>query len=250
MNFTFGIITNNGNLSETIKSIEGQIPKENFEIVIVGNCSIEPGDNIKKIPFDETIRGLWITKKKNLITQNASFENIVYLHDYIKLDDNWYGGYKLFGNNWDVCINPIINLDNTRFRDLTTFPFYSDLPHGNDSHLSHFSKTDLHSIVPGMGKFECLIPYDIDKETFNKIHDWIYISGAYWVAKKKVMEEYPLNEDLVWCQGEDLEWSERIKKKHNISFNINSSVKLLKQKDVIFNQFTHNTLEFIKSNYL
>lgn len=250
MKFTFGIITNNGNLKPVIESIQKQIPQENYEIIIVGNCNIESAGNIKVIPFDESVRNIWITKKKNLITENASFDNIVFLHDYIILGDDWYSGYEKFGNNWAVCINPIINLDNTRFRDLTIFPFYSELPYGNDAHLAHYSKTDLYTLVPGMDKFECLIPYDLSEENLEKIKKWQYISGAYWIAKREVMIKHTLNEDLVWCQGEDLDWSERIKKDYNISFNVHSKVHFLKQKDVIFKPFSHNTFDFINSSYI
>lgn len=252
MQFSFGIITNNGsNLDLILNSIIKQIPEKDFEVIIVGNCSFNTiHKNIKQIDFDESIKPAWITKKKNIITENASFENIVYMHDYMIIGDDWYSEFIKFGNNWDVCINPIINLDNTRFRDLTVFPFYSELPYGNDSHLSNFTKEDLFTMVPGMEKFECLIPYDIDEKAIDFLHRWQYISGAYWVAKKHVMIEFKLNEDLIWCQGEDLEWSERIKNKYKISFNKNSSVRLLKQKEVIFKSFSNNTLEFIKKNYI
>ncbi len=129
MKFTFGIITNYGEyLDLVINSIIQQIPEENYEIIIVGNCSFNTiHKNIKQIDFDESIKPAWITKKKNLITENASFENIVYIHDYIILEKNWYSEFVKFGDNWNVCINPIKNLDNTRFRDLVLYPFYLEL---------------------------------------------------------------------------------------------------------------------------
>jgi hypothetical protein len=72
----------------------------------------------------------------------------------------------------------------------------------------------------------------------------MYFSGSYWVAKKEVMEEFPLNEDLLWGQSEDVEWSKRIREKYNFSINENSKVKLLKYKYPIF--FNCNNLEKIK----
>jgi len=251
MKFTFGIITNGGGFIENImNSIAMQIPSENYEIIIIGKCNIETKKDINFtiIEFDETKKNMWITRKKNLVTEHAKYDNIVFLHDYICLEPNWYQGFLDFVDIWDVCITPIKNLDNTRFRDLTIFPFYEDLPHGNDCHLSHFTKKDLFRQVPGMNKLECLMPYNSSKEMFDYLNEWQYISGAYWVAKKHVMKKYPLNETLVWLQGEDLEWSERIKKEYNISFNINSEVKLLKQKDVIFVPFSSNTINLLKIN--
>ena len=66
---------------------------------------------------NENIKSVWITKKKNVISDLAKFENIVYLHDYIIFEENWYKNFVEFGENWDVCMNVILNFDNSRFRD-------------------------------------------------------------------------------------------------------------------------------------
>ena len=80
MDFTFGIITSNNieNLNKIIDSIEIQ-NISNYEIIIVGCNKIFNLTNLNKlkrknctcIPFDESIYPGWITKKKNIITQNA-----------------------------------------------------------------------------------------------------------------------------------------------------------------------------------
>ena len=227
MNFTFGIITNGENdvfLNEIIKSIHHQkIP--NYEILIIGNSEVD-GEMVKVIPFDETIKSTWITKKKNIITSESKYDNIVFLHDYVKFLDGWYEGQMDCGNEFFVRMDIVVDNDGQRFRDWCIWP-------GNGNEMD--------SIIG----LDCLIPYDI-----SNLSKYMYISGTYWVAKKHVMIEFKLNEDLIWCQGEDLEWSERIKNKYKISFNKNSSVRLLKQKDVIFKSFSNNTLEFIKKNYI
>jgi hypothetical protein len=38
----------------------------------------------------------------------------------------------------------------------------------------------------------------------------MYISGAYFIIKKQIALQYPLNEKLVWGQGEDVELSQRL----------------------------------------
>ena len=60
----------------------------------------------------------------------------------------------------------------------------------------------------------------------------MYVSGGYWVAKKHVMEKEPLNENLMWEQGEDYEWSERVlwSEKYNYKMNVHSTVQTLKDK--------------------
>jgi len=55
-------------------------------------------------------------------------------------------------------------------------------------------------------------------EAAEILHPWVFVSGAYWVARKMVMLESPLDERLAWVEGEDTEWSERIKKKYKVSF--------------------------------
>lgn len=44
------------------------------------------------------------------------------------------------------------------------------------------------------------------------------------------MEEFPLNEELYWGDGEDVEWSLRVREKYDFTMNVFSEVKLLKQQ--------------------
>ena len=99
MNFTFGIITNGENKKNLIKVINSihKLNIPNYEIIIVGNIFIESNKTII-INFDENIKKSWVTKKKNIITSTAKFENIVYLHDYIIFNKDWYLNFLNFGN--------------------------------------------------------------------------------------------------------------------------------------------------------
>lgn len=183
MKFTFGIITSastNNYLKSCVDSIKSQkIDKDSFEIIIVGDSNIGDEENIKKIGFEESIKPLWITRKKNLITENSSFDNICYLHDYVSLEEGWYEGFLKFGESWDICMNPIVNLDGTRCLDWMGLP--DDPIYGN-----------------------VVLPYNYEGSK------GMYVPGYYWVAKKKVMEDFPLNENFVWNEGEDIEWSKRV----------------------------------------
>lgn len=227
MDFSFGIITsgeNNKFLKEIINSIKIQ-KIDNYEIIIVGQSSFstDKQEKIKSISFDENVRTGWITKKKNLITDNSSYENIVYLHDYVYLDKNWYKGYKKFGNNFKVVTNKIKNYDNTRFRDWT---LWSD----NDNQVDKIINKNLN----------LLLPYYVDDLT-----ELMYISGTYWIAKKEIMKKYPLDEDLSWGEGEDVEWSKRVREDIDFQFNKFSTVKFLKQKRNDFNKVKRKQLREI-----
>lgn len=222
MNFTFGIITSSVNpiihLNQTINSII-QLNIPNYEIVIIGGNKEYQSNNLSIYPFEENPNGGWITKKKNLITKHAKYENIVYMHDYIVFHKDWYINFLNFGNDFKVCMNQIVNLDGTRFRDWTLWAESAE--------------------EIGIPNPYYLIPYNI--KNLSKL---MYFSGSYWVAKKEIMEEFPLNEDLLWGQSEDVEWSKRIREKYNFSINENSIVRLLKYKNPAF--FNCNNLEKIK----
>ena len=248
MDFTFGIITSNNieNLNKIIDSIEIQ-NISNYEIIIVGCNKIFNLTNLNKlkrknctcIPFDESIYPGWITKKKNIITQNAKYENIVYMHDYIVLDNNWYKGYLKNGNNFDVIINPIQNFDGSRFRDwVLNMYFLRGLYLINGNRTKPMTNTPdqwIHKNENIINKSH-INPYQqVHFLSYNndgkELQQYIYISGAYWVAKKHVMEEFPLNENLLWLQSEDIEWCQRLRNKYIFTFNKYSTCKFIKQKD-------------------
>ena len=227
MNFTFGIITNGSNddfLSRIIHDIKClNIP--NYEIIIVGgNTEFEGAKHIK---FDESQRPMWITKKKNLITENSKYENIVYTHDYITFDEKWYDEFLKFGNNFDICMNRINNLDGTRYRDWVLWPGDPNWEKQNG-----YDNIQIRDLID-----DFIIPYSC-----KNLSKFMYISGAYWVAKKDVMLEFPMDENLLWGQSEDVDWSMRVRKKYNFSINEKSEVNLLKYKDKIFGIATEESI--------
>lgn len=227
---SFGIITNSKHhgstdqqdrLSAMIFSIQQQnIPQ--YEIVIVGDYKTsEP--YCKCIDFDESVKPAWITRKKNIITQEAKYENIIYLHDYIILDKNWYNGWLSFGfNNWDIGMNIIVNKDETRFRDWIVFRFDGNVgPNGvwNNN-------------LPKMP--ECLVSPYLPSYDYTSTKN-MYISGSYWIAKRDVMLAEPFDEDFVWGQPEDIEWSfGRVLQKYKYVMNTQAAVRLLHYKDPVW----------------
>ena len=220
MEFTFGIITDGNNLNRVISIIESIKDQNilNFQIVIVGGYP--PVDtSIDWIEFNESIKPKWITKKKNIITQYAKYENIVFMHDYIRLMPNWYIGMEKFGNNWDICMTQILNVTGERFRD---WVIWADKDYIADP--SYNGRSGVYSNIT-----KRILP----SYTYNKIEN-MYISGAYFIVKKKFMEENPLDESLIWGQGEDVEWYKRImllSSGFKYVMNPNSKVKLMKYKN-------------------
>ena len=231
MDFTFGIITGGGSnhreskfwgdkhglgdpddiglrINHIIDTIEDQnIP--NYEVIVVGGDNYyDDLENINYIPFDESIKWGWITKKKNIITDSAKYENIVYMHDYIALEKNWYEGYLKFGDDWDVCLNVLNNIEGQRWLDLL-------LRHESGYHM--------------------MVPFD-----YIYIHrDGLYVSGAYWIAKKEFMEKFPIKEEFGWNEPSDIEWTDRWLYNHNYKFKMNelSSCRVCKENKLYSCQY-------------
>jgi hypothetical protein len=227
MDFTFGIITGGGN-DEFINQIIDSIEKENipnYEVIIVGTTRVNR-DNTRIIPFNEMLRSKWITRKKNFITQNAKYDNIVYLHDYIRLEEGWYKGQLKAGNDFSVRMDRIININGERFRDWCIWPH-------NDNFMDKLVDRD------------CLLPYHVDN-----LSKFLYISGSYWVAKKEFMIEHPLDERLLWGQGEDVKWSKEVREIIDFNMNPNSSVNIMKPgKDRVFHEMDDDKLNLILKEY-
>jgi hypothetical protein len=250
IDLTFGIITEdplNENCQRVIHSILRQ-QIERSEILIVGGKKRDILEKAKVIPFDESQKKAWITRKKNLITQNALFDHVVYLHDYICLEKGWYEGLLQQKGPWDVMVTKIKLPGGRRYRDHTIFPGFHTFRSEN-THLRSLIKPDLFSLIEGMNPMEALIPYGSTPELLKILHPWIYVSGAYWIARKSAMAEVPLDENLCWGEGEDIEWSERMKKKHRITFNEASEAYLLKTKDPIFREISPHSLESITEKF-
>lgn len=199
-NWTFGIIFGNNPvyLNEVIESIQIQNIL-NYEIILLGDLSFVSqvsGPNIKKVHFNESIRPLWITKKKNIIANLSKYDNISIHHDYVKLDQNWYKEFNNFDDDWDVCMTRIQNKNGNRFRDWVTWD-----------------------------------PIEfVDYKDNSKIKN-MYVSGTYFCIKKNYFMQNPLDENLIWGWGEDVEWSKRIRENWNYKCNWKSKVLLCKDKE-------------------
>lgn len=271
MNFTFAICTSLNKVKDgklffdkdaipRIHKIIDDIEKLkilNYEILISGLNFIDR-KNTKVIKYEGkydnipslnslgfegnfTEEGGWfpghITAKKNYMTKYAKYENIVFSHDYVTYDEDWYDGYLRYGDDFGVCCNRVLTLKNERYMDWMIWPF-------NNSKLDKIVSGGVKS-----GHFgrECLLPYDI-----TNLSKYMYVQGSYWVAKKEVMLKYPLDESKVWGMGEDVEWSMRYRSSSKNIFSINnrSTCKLLKEKKSVFKECSSEVVEKLREfNY-
>ena len=63
------------------------------------------------------------------------------------------------------------------------------------THIRVIIKPDLFSQIPEMDPEEALIPYGIFSEAGEIFHPRLYISGGYWLARKKTCWNFP------WTKG-------------------------------------------------
>jgi len=233
MGWSFCIVTapnNEAILKQCIKKIHDEFERsDDYEIIVVGNPKIEEKEILKKtkiISFKEEVFHLSlknikialreknlkriffrtgaICHKKNLAAKNAKYNKLCIMHDYVGLEPGWKVGWEKFGEDWEIGMNIILNKDGSRHRDWMAW-----------DHPKLTNKSN--------GSGACLIPYD-------KWTKYMYISGTYFCVKRKFFLENPLNENLFWGEGEDVEWSLRVREKTKFKMNTFSVVKYLKQK--------------------
>lgn len=204
--------------------------RDDFEIISVGTSSLhdEPQPHMSPIEFKEPVfhpsvrnfrfarktknlKSLFyrtgaISHKKNIAAKHARFDKICFMHDYVGLEPGWAAGFDAFGDQWQVAMTTVFNKDGTRHRDWLNW--------------------DHPAITPSKkNNSACLMPYDI---TTNHM----YISGAYFCVKKQFFMDNLLSENLFWGDGEDVEWSKRVREKTQFTFNPHSIVKYRKLKDL------------------
>lgn len=198
--WTFGIVTNGKRLDwmdEIIKSIRDQkIPS--YEIVICGTYPKKVEKDIKYIPFNQRDDLGWITKKKNIIAQEAKYENLCIVHDRLVFEKNWFKGMKKWGNTFD------------------------HLACGQKFQGVRINDWEIHENLPGLEfSFVSLLDY----------RDWDILGcqgGQLHILKKSLAVDVKWNETYYWGRAEDLKISNDLRDKGSIlRFNPNSGFKVL-----------------------
>lgn len=231
--WSFCIVNVPGNervLYNSLENLFSEIGNSPCEVIVVGSTCLNTRyyKDVKFIHFDEEVfqpnlkrksilkalraksiypllfREGAICHKKNLAAKIAKFNKLCIMHDYISIMPGWLSGYKSFGEDWDVAMNVIFNSDGSRHRDWLSWdhPFLTKKKNGEGA---------------------CLLPYDL----YTK---YMYMPGQYFCVKRKFFLMNKLDEKLFWGEGEDVEWSFRVREKTRFRMNTSSAVKYLKFK--------------------
>lgn len=206
MRFSFIVITDGKSehkVTQLIASILNQdIPKDEFEIIIIGgDKNLELSIiNTRYIAFDDSLRSkAWVTKKKNVGLDAARGKYCVFLHDYLLLGDGWYESMLKFGD-FDAAMCPLIYDNGIRAIDWLLAP-YDTIP---DSKLRSFlqSKFPKYPLPSDLIK----LPYEFKD---GELSEFMYLPGNFFMVKTELMKKCRQNEELLWGESEDLDWSRR-----------------------------------------
>jgi len=199
--WTFGIVTgfeDYQRLNDILDSIRGlSIPE--YEIILIGgenNGCTPSAEDVRIIDFDESQKPRWITRKKNILVNEAKYENVVLMHDYHVFDKDWYLNFKSFGTDWEICSCPQYLITGDR----------------NPMDWSLWDK-------PNHGR-----AWSLDYDDWSQTQ-YMYISGGFFIVKKHVLIEEPLDESRGWNEEEDVEWSMRVRNKYVMKCNGKSIVR-------------------------
>ncbi|MBN2122167.1 hypothetical protein JW721_03860 [Candidatus Micrarchaeota archaeon] len=175
--WTFGILSNgkrNDEVDRIIEAIISQgIPK--VQIIVCGKYENKNGYEIDYLPFSEKDRQGWITRKKNMVMENAKYENVVVVHDRVFPSRGWYAGMKKYGNYFDALSCVLVN-EETGKRE---------------------------------GDWIANIPMIAGHLDYSDWDEKVRINGPLIVLKKSAWKKAPWNEHLFWNEAEDFELGER-----------------------------------------
>lgn len=205
-------------LDKVVTSIEEQnIP--NYEIIFVGdremvddaylNHSVDFSSGYRFLDFDETLKPGWITKKKNMLAWSATKDYTVLIHDYVSFDRGWYDAWKNYSTypkpDWlsetvGLGMNMVRTDTGHRSADWLISPYFMELV---GEHAPEFYDI-LRAAAPHENhpKYVCGLPYDC-----HKLRRLQYISGAFIFGMTSFLKNNPQNEELLWGQAEDVDWS-------------------------------------------
>ena len=197
IDFSFLIVTSGegdetwNQIDQIIQSIERQhIP--NYEIIVIGG--LDPAEHLNgsvlRIFFDEDQKKKpWTTRKKNIGIAACKYENVVVMHDYFVLDDNWYKGFLEFGTDWDIAQTPRLTIEGKRS--------WTDWVVRGHRRLGHRA-----------------LPY-------NKRSHHQYVDAAYFIVKKSWATSRLFDETMVHGDMYDVHWSNNFIKRKNTKLVMN-----------------------------
>jgi glycosyltransferase involved in cell wall biosynthesis len=185
--WTFGMLTNGtrlDNVARFIESIE-QHCREPYEILIVSPVALddlESRRHVRVIRFTEHDDLGWITKKKNLICEQALYSDVLVCHDRFWLDEDFTQQFADWGFAYGVAALRVRLPDGRRALDWGVVSSQNQV----------WSEGGL-----------------LDYRAYSQ---YVYNPGGATVIRKAFWRRFPWNENLFWNEHEDVELCRRIQR--------------------------------------
>ncbi|MGI0646882.1 hypothetical protein ACRCPS_17855 [Pseudomonas aeruginosa] len=201
-------------LNAVVKRIlEIDIP--NKEIILCGKpgANFAYGDHVRIVGEDITAPPVQICKKKNRLAQEATYRNLVILHDRVFLPRHFGEMVRKFGPRYPLMTLQSMFFDN---RLCLGYRRYSD--YGMAMGEISGGLTALHR---SNGKAVTIAPAaftEIERTGFCFASpmrynlDTSYPTGSMYICRKEVWLQNPLDESLLWVEFEDIEHGLRASK--------------------------------------
>jgi len=189
--FTFGVITDGKRpvqLDAFIKSVHNLERKqdERVEIIVCGPEYLKKeleayGDDILLVVEpDQFKENGWITRKKNLITQASTSDNLIIVHDRYTVPGDFITNIQKYGGDYSVLACRHLQPDGRRVPDWVTLG----------------------------GEWTLTTPATLE---YGDWTPFIYLNGGVMIAKTEVLKKVRWNELLFWGQAEDVELTRRLR---------------------------------------
>lgn len=191
--FSFCIITDGRRpalLREEIESIKA-LALEPSEIIVVGNVPASVTDDVITIDAPDLAFAGRLGAMRNRACERARFDRLIVADDDMFFHPSFAAGMQAADDAFDVLCVRLLNPDGTRFWDWATIGG----PRGH--RLLDYGETD----------------------------DHVYITGGLAIMRAYVHDRVPWDEARGFYQGEDVEWSARVRAAgFRIGFNAQATV--------------------------
>ena len=199
----------NDNLKSKIKKYKKIFKLKNYQIIILTNFN-KNNILIKDVRLiNLNSKKITLGKKRNLAVKLSNYSNLIITLDYFVIDKFKLKNIEREILKNDLLIPKIKTLDKKRYLDWLFLDY------------------------PGIGKSLC--PYN------SKDKRYMYFHGSYMIAKKKFMKKNLFSNYLDHQQGEDVDWSLKVRKK--IKF------KLSKNIDIVIERFSYESEVLSDKNF-
>jgi len=184
--WSFGIITDGRKNEQVERLVESiiQLDIPYYEIILCGPFCIENFKNhpviiLDDVILDKDIRAP-ITRKKNKIANKSKYNNLCIMHDRYKFPEDWYKNMKMYGNYFDLLVQPNIGAKGGRIVDWIEYNGMPSKIFFNHTGLLRYSKWS---------------------------STW-YVPGGFLIIKNNLYKNTLLDYNLFWDELEDVQFSQ------------------------------------------